>query len=69
MELLLTPQEPGTSNNIVKDAEAGLKRGLQLCTQTEVYVHTSDIMYIYTVIGKRGSRIPREGPGQSNPIP
>lgn len=23
--LLLTPQEPGTSNNIVKDAEAGLK--------------------------------------------
>lgn len=65
--LHLRSQEPATTLSRMLRLDS--KAGLQLCTQTEVYLHTSDIMYIYTVIGKRGSRVPGEGPGQSNPTP
>lgn len=49
--LHLRSQEPATTLSRMLRLDS--KAGLQLCTQTEVYLHTSDIMYIYTVIGKR----------------
>lgn len=61
--LHLRSQEPATTLSRMLRLDS--KAGLQLCTQTEVYLHTSDIMYIYTVIGKRGSR-GRSGAVQSN---
>lgn len=64
MELLLTPQEPGTSNNIVKDAEAGLKsRTPTVHSDRGLFTHQWYYVHIYSdrekgVQGKvRGSPI------------
>lgn len=68
MELLLTPQEPGTSNNIVKDAEAGLKsRTPTVHSDRGLFTHQWYYVHIYSdrekgVQGSRG----RSGAVQSN---